>query len=197
MQETWVQSLSLKEPLEKGMGPHSRFLPGKSHGQRSLVGYSPWGHKESDATEPACNSLVGLHPHDLPKAPPSKTNTWGVRTSTYKFGEKRNIQSKEPLYCQNFEQTPFLVRILQGTDLMGEGVRDAKQGSLNSSNTDWAKLTFLTPTVGEWLWRSRLSSQPSYKAKAKTNSSLWVVSGCPKDLKGFASIPQFGYSIQA
>ena len=27
------------------------FLPGKFHGQRSLVGYSPWGHKESDATE--------------------------------------------------------------------------------------------------------------------------------------------------
>ena len=26
-------------------------MPGKSHGQRSLVGYSPWGHKESDTTE--------------------------------------------------------------------------------------------------------------------------------------------------
>ena len=26
-------------------------LPGKSHGWRSLVGYSPWGHKESDTTE--------------------------------------------------------------------------------------------------------------------------------------------------
>ena len=28
------------------------FLPGKSHGQRSLAGYSQWGHKESDTTEP-------------------------------------------------------------------------------------------------------------------------------------------------
>ena len=27
------------------------FLPGKSHGQRSLAGYSPWGHKESDTTK--------------------------------------------------------------------------------------------------------------------------------------------------
>ena len=27
------------------------LLPGKSHGQRSLGGYSPWGHKESDMTE--------------------------------------------------------------------------------------------------------------------------------------------------
>ena len=31
--------------------PTPVFLPGKSHGQRSLVGYSPWGHQESDTTE--------------------------------------------------------------------------------------------------------------------------------------------------
>ena len=31
--------------------PAPVFLPEKSHGQRSLVGYSPWGHKESDTTE--------------------------------------------------------------------------------------------------------------------------------------------------
>ena len=35
----------------KGNLPTSVFLPGDSHGQRSLVGYSPWGHKESDMTE--------------------------------------------------------------------------------------------------------------------------------------------------
>ena len=31
--------------------PTAVFLPGKFYGQRSLVGYSPWGHKESDTTE--------------------------------------------------------------------------------------------------------------------------------------------------
>ena len=31
--------------------PTPVFLPGKSHGRKSLVGYSPWGHKESDTTE--------------------------------------------------------------------------------------------------------------------------------------------------
>ena len=31
--------------------PTPVFLPGEPHGQRSLVGYSPWGHKESDVTE--------------------------------------------------------------------------------------------------------------------------------------------------
>ena len=34
------------------------FLPGESHGQRRLVGYSPWGHKESDRTEGLTLSLV-------------------------------------------------------------------------------------------------------------------------------------------
>ena len=34
--------------------PATVFLPGKFHGERSLVGYSPWGHKELDTTECAC-----------------------------------------------------------------------------------------------------------------------------------------------
>ena len=33
------------------MAPHSSTLPGKSHGQRSLVGCSAWGLEESDTTE--------------------------------------------------------------------------------------------------------------------------------------------------
>ena len=33
------------------MQPTPVFMPGKSHGPRSLGGYSPWGHKESDMTE--------------------------------------------------------------------------------------------------------------------------------------------------
>ena len=34
------------------------FLPSKSHGQRSLVGYSPWGRQESDMTEQLFNTLL-------------------------------------------------------------------------------------------------------------------------------------------
>ena len=45
------RSLGWEDPLEKEMATHSTFLPGESHGQRSMVDYSPWGHKESDMTE--------------------------------------------------------------------------------------------------------------------------------------------------
>ena len=48
MQETRVQSLGWKDPLEKEMATHSVFLPGEFHGQRNLAGHSPWGPKESD-----------------------------------------------------------------------------------------------------------------------------------------------------
>ena len=51
MQEIQVQSLAQEEPLQKERQPTPVFLPGVSHGQRSLVGYSLWGCKESDTTE--------------------------------------------------------------------------------------------------------------------------------------------------
>ena len=38
------------------MATHSIILAGKSHGQRSLVVYSPWGHKELDTTEILSNN---------------------------------------------------------------------------------------------------------------------------------------------
>ena len=44
-QETRVRSLGQEEPPEEEMAAHSSVLAGEPHGQRSLVGYSPWGHR--------------------------------------------------------------------------------------------------------------------------------------------------------
>ena len=51
----WVGKISWRRKWQ----PTPVFLPGKSHGQRNLVGYSPWGRKESDTTERVC-SLYSL-----------------------------------------------------------------------------------------------------------------------------------------
>ena len=59
MRETQLRSLGWEDPLEKEMAIHSGTIAWKSHGQRILVGYSPWGHKESDTTE----RLHVLHIH--------------------------------------------------------------------------------------------------------------------------------------
>ena len=42
--------LDWEDPLESEMTTHSALFPGEFHGQKSLVDYSPWGHKESDMT---------------------------------------------------------------------------------------------------------------------------------------------------
>ena len=42
----WVRKI----PWRRKWQPTPVLFPGKFHGQRSLMGYSPWGHKESDTT---------------------------------------------------------------------------------------------------------------------------------------------------
>ena len=49
--EELVWSLGQEELLGKEMATYSSILPWEIHGQRRLLGYSPWGHKESDMTE--------------------------------------------------------------------------------------------------------------------------------------------------
>ena len=49
--ETWVQSLGWKTPGVGHGNPLQCSCLGNPHGQRSLAGYSPWGHKESDKTK--------------------------------------------------------------------------------------------------------------------------------------------------
>ena len=45
--DPWIRKI----PWRRKWQPTPVFLPGEFHGQRSLVGFSPWGHKESDMTE--------------------------------------------------------------------------------------------------------------------------------------------------
>ena len=48
--ETQVQSLGQEDSLKKKWQPTPVFLPVKSHGQRNLMGYSPWGCEELNTT---------------------------------------------------------------------------------------------------------------------------------------------------
>ena len=57
--DPWV----VKIPWRRKWQPTSVFLPGESHGQRSLMGYRPWGCKESDTTE-----QLSMHLFSLPRA---------------------------------------------------------------------------------------------------------------------------------
>ena len=54
--DPWVRKIHWSRKWQ----PTPVFLPGKSHGQRSLAGYSPWGCKESDMTEHLTLSLFKI-----------------------------------------------------------------------------------------------------------------------------------------
>ena len=51
--DPWVEKI----PWRRKWKPTPVFLPGKFHGQKSLAGYSPWGHKESDMNEAAEHTI--------------------------------------------------------------------------------------------------------------------------------------------
>ena len=58
MFDPWVGKI----PWRREWQPTPVFLPGKPHGQRSLVGYSPWGREQSNRTEHACTYTLNV-PH--------------------------------------------------------------------------------------------------------------------------------------
>ena len=57
--DPWVGKI----PWRKKWQSTPVFLPGKSYGQRSLVSYSPWGHKESDMTVRLTHTHTHTHTH--------------------------------------------------------------------------------------------------------------------------------------
>ena len=91
-EETWVPFLSQKIPWMRKWQLTPVFLPEKSHGHRSLVGYSPKGHKELDMTEWLSTSVQfshsvvsdSLRPHESQHArPPCPSPPPGVHPNSY------------------------------------------------------------------------------------------------------------------
>ena len=68
MPDTLAQPLGWEDPLEEEMATPV-FLPGKSHGQRSLEGYNPWA-TESDTAEHK-NSYMYVYIQEKPRGSPT------------------------------------------------------------------------------------------------------------------------------
>ena len=76
---TW-RSQDWEDPLEKEMKTHSSILAWKSHGQRSLVGYSPWGCLDmTEGTQHACWRKIGyLIPYSCLENPKEREAGWNT-----------------------------------------------------------------------------------------------------------------------
>jgi len=66
VQETQVQSLDWEDPLEEEMATCSSILAWRIPWTEELVGYGPWGLKESDTTEQLTHTCLGLALSTLP-----------------------------------------------------------------------------------------------------------------------------------
>ena len=58
----WIQSLGGEDPQRRKWQPTPVLLPGKSHGEKSLAGYSSWGCKELDMIDCVC-ACACTHTH--------------------------------------------------------------------------------------------------------------------------------------
>ena len=133
--EPWVGKI----PWRRAWQPTPVFLPGESHGQRSLVSYSPWGRKELDTTE----WLNGYHRGDRASSPHPQISN--LRPSAKllllrKATESRVLgiriwTSQRPLLCQppalNQECAwqvlgPICVRNTEGASMAGTGLESVE-----------------------------------------------------------------------
>ena len=82
--------------MRRAWQPTPVFFPGKSHGQRSLGGYSPWGLKESDtteATEQACSTIMYVTVATATATSSTTTViTAAAATTEYKSKERLTLQ---------------------------------------------------------------------------------------------------------
>ena len=102
IQEAQIRSLGQQDPLEKEMATHSSILAWEIPGQRSLVGYSPWGHKSwtrlSDQTTTTTTFYIACW---IFSASFNKLVTW-VKSSTWEIRklEAQRGWSSIPLITQ-------------------------------------------------------------------------------------------------
>ena len=100
----WVRKI----PWRRKWQPTPVLLPGKSHGWRRLVGYSPWGHNESDTTErlhsvttsQVCSPFQHLFSPQISYPPPllnSRSST--VFYSTEKTNNQKNSTPRSSPYA--------------------------------------------------------------------------------------------------
>ena len=130
---------SARSPGEGNGNQLQELLPGKFHGQRSLVGYSPCGCKESDTTERL--HFTSLHKelsHNVGeinrKGMPAPFLSW--KNWKRSRGELREVRGRK-------QKDLFLISPLRALNCRSRGIKDTE-------GAPRAKLPLLSPHVGFW-----------------------------------------------
>ena len=99
--DPWVGKI----PWSRKWQPAPIFLAGKFHGQRSLVGYSPWGRKELDMTE-RTHARTQTHTHTHTHRSTTKQNAikWGMPIYKYLQTTAAAPTTKLHIFCSQWEK---------------------------------------------------------------------------------------------
>ena len=169
MQETWVRSLGWENPWRKAWSP-TPFLPGESHGQRSLVGYSPWGREQLDMTEwlsthsnrkiwrkksPTCGAREVVWHHGGPWEGWGGPSSWGEMVRSENRDSKRCMDATtcifpvqlEPLYVAGIGWDTRVLPYLYSLRLWKEGISVCPPGAWS---TGLSRSWVLTTGGGGW-----------------------------------------------
>ena len=107
MQEMQVQSLGWEDPWRRKWQPTPEYLPGQFHGQRSLVGYSPWDCKELDTTVITTGSSHSGHRPPCPQSAAPVTLVWTETTLlSPRGGQEGQISSRSSQRVKEMRKGP-------------------------------------------------------------------------------------------
>ena len=103
--DPWVGKI----PWKRAWQPTSVCLPGESHRQRSLEGYSPWGHKESDTTEATEHAHMQMMSKKITyglKSHPWKEEATDLSFPMFNTKEKVLVTQSCPKFCDPMDCSP-------------------------------------------------------------------------------------------
>ena len=141
----WVRKI----PWRRKWQPTSVFLPGEFHGQRSLVGYSPWGYRESDTTEWLTLSLFSWRKK-------GEMTTW--------WKSKREVAQSFPTLCNPMDCSP-----------PGSSVH----GILQARILEWVAISFSRESSRprDWIQVSRIAGRCfNLWATREAHYIIWMMS---------------------
>ena len=127
VQQMQFRSLGWEDSLEEGMTTTAVFLPGESHGQRSLIGYSPQGCKESDTAEATWHACMSPQKEPAPR--------W-----TYQGGQKDEVSKQQSMgsrwvmWTPSQRSPPHQIQVPRRTPILTPG-QHLSQGLLAGGTT--------------------------------------------------------------
>ena len=134
MRETWVRSSVGKIPWRKKWQPTPVLFPGKSHGRRSLIGYSPWDRKESDTAE-QLHFDVTLRTDLCTRLGKERVGRIESGIEAYALPCVKQV-ARGNLLCNTGGSNPVLCDNRQGRDVVGDGMEIQEGGDISMPVTD-------------------------------------------------------------